>query len=94
MSQYVVEIINNQPYYVEVENSNVKDIINLTVTRDNDVNVEVSTSNTFVTFDLPSGYPIEATSGYLPYTRVSDLGSYIQSLIPDFSSIDVDGGTP
>lgn len=94
MSDYIIEISGNQPYYVEVDNSNVDNPINLTITRDNDVNIEVSTSNTFLSFDLPSGYPIEATSGDLPYTRVSDLAIYIQSFIPQQSSIAVDGGSP
>lgn len=94
MSDYIIEISGNQPYYVEVEDSNTQDVVNLTITRDNDVTVEVSTSNTFISFEFPSGYPIEATSGDLPYTRVSDLATYIQSFIPEFSSIDIDGGTP
>jgi hypothetical protein len=94
MSDYIIEISGNQPYYVEVDNSNLQDIVNLTITRDNDVNVDVSTSNTFITFEMPSGYPIEATSGDLPYTRVSDLATYIQSFIPQQSAIAIDGGSP
>ena len=94
MSDYFIEISGNQPHYVEVENSNAQEIVNLIVTRENDVTVEVSTSNTFITFEMASGYPIEATSGDLPYTRVSDLATYIQSFIPQQSSIAVDGGSP
>lgn len=94
MSDYIIEISGNQPYYVEVNNSNLQEVVNLTITRDSDVNVEVSTSNTFLTFEMASGYPIEATSGDLPYTRVSDLATYIQSFIPQSSSINIDGGTP
>lgn len=70
MSDYIIEISGNQPYYVQVDNSNLQDIVNLTVTRDNDVSVEVSTSNTFITFDMPSGYPINNTSGILSSDRV------------------------
>jgi len=94
MSDYTIEISGNQPYYVEVDNSSLQEVVNLTITKDNDVNIEVSTSNTFLTFEMASGYPIQATSGDLPYTRVSNLATYIQSFIPEFSSIDVDGGTP
>jgi|688.fasta_scaffold387064_2 hypothetical protein len=94
MSDYIIEISGNQPYYVEVDNSNLQEIVNLTITRDNDVNVDVSTSNTFITFEMASGYPIEATSGDLPYTRVSDLSTYIQSFIPQQSAISINGGTP
>lgn len=94
MSDYIIEISGNQPYYIEVDNSTLQELVNLTVTRDNDVNVEVSTSNTFITFEMASGYPIEATSGDLPYTRVSDLATYIQSFIPQLSNINIDGGTP
>lgn len=94
MSDYIIEISGNQPYYVEVDNGDVQSPVNLTVTRDNDVSVEVSTSNTFISFEFPSGYPIEATSGDLPYTRVSDLATYIQSFIPQQSAIAIDGGSP
>lgn len=94
MSNYTVEISGNQPYYIEVEDSNSQSIINLEVIKENDVTVEVSTSNTFVTFGLPSGYPLEATSGTLDYTRIDGLSNYIQSLIPEWSSVDIDGGTP
>jgi hypothetical protein len=94
MGDYIIEISGNQPYYVEVDNSNLQEIVNLTITRDNDVNVDVSTSNTFITFEMASGYPIEATSGDLPYTRVSDLSTYIQSFIPQQSAISINGGTP
>jgi hypothetical protein len=94
MSDYTIEISGNQPYYVEVDNSNIQEIVNLTISKDNDVNVEVSTSNTFITFEMASGYPIEATSGDLPYSRVSDLGTYIQSFIPQQSGISINGGTP
>lgn len=87
MSEYIIEISENQPYYVEVENSNVQDVVNLTVTKDNDVTVEVSTLNNFITFDLPSGYPLSATSGNLEYTRVSGLESYIQSFISKNTTI-------
>jgi hypothetical protein len=94
MSEYTIEISGNQPYYVEVDNSNIQEIVNLTISKDNDVNVDVSTSNTFITFEMPSGYPREATSGDLPYSRVSDLGTYIQSFIPQQSGISINGGTP
>ena len=117
MSDYAIEISGNQPYYVEVDNSslqeivnltiskdndvnvevdnsNIQEIVNLTISKDNDVNVDVSTSNTFITFEMPSGYPIEATSGNLSYLRVSDLGTYIQSFIPQQSGISINGGTP
>jgi len=70
MSNYTIEISGNQPYYVEVSNSTLQDIVNLTVTRDNDINVGVSTSNTFISFEFPSGYPISDTSGILPANRV------------------------
>ena len=94
MSDYTIEISGNQPYYIEVDNSNLQEIVNLTIARDNDVNVEVSTSNTFITFETPRGYPIEATSGDLSYLRVSGLATYIQSLIPQQSAIAINGGTP
>lgn len=94
MSDYTIEISGNQPYYIEVDNSNLQEIVNLTIARDNDVNVEVSTSNTFIIFETPSGYPIEATSGDLSYLRVSGLATYIQSFIPQQSAISINGGTP
>jgi hypothetical protein len=92
MSNYTIEISGNQPYYIQVENS--ESPINLEIIKENDNVVEISSANTFITFDLPSGYPIEATSGYLPYTRVSDLATYIQSFIPQQSAISINGGTP
>ena len=107
MSDYTIEISGNQPYYVEVDNSNIQEIVNLTISKDNDVNVDVSTSNTFITFEMPSGYPIEATSGDLSYLRVSGLIDYvdqassgsIQNHILQYHVFPVsypslDGGTP
>jgi hypothetical protein len=103
MSDYTIEISGNQPYYVEVDNSSLQEIINLTISKDNDVNVDVSTSNTFITFEMPSGYPIEATSGDLSYLRVSGLTYYVDQVaanhIQQFHVFPVsypslDGGTP
>lgn len=64
------------------------------VIKSSDNNIEVSTSHTFITLGMPSGYPIEDTSGDLPYTRVSGLATYIQSFIAEPTSLNVDGGTP
>lgn len=94
MSDYIIEVSQNQPYYIEVDNSDVQEIVNLTIEKNNDVIVEVSTSDTFLTLEMASGYPIEATSGDLPYTRVDGLASYIQSFIPSPSIISIDGGSP
>ena len=107
MSDYTIEISGNQPYYIEVDNSNLQEIVNLTIARDNDVNVEVSTSNTFITFETPSGYPIEATSGNLSYLRVSGLIDYVdqassgsmenhiyQYHLTPVGYTNLDGGTP
>ena len=103
MSDYTIEISGNQPYYIEVDNSNLQEIINLTISKDNDVNVDVSTSNTFITFEMPSGYPIVATSGDLSYLRVSGLINYVDKVISNHvigyhttpvAPIKIDGGTP
>jgi hypothetical protein len=94
MSNYTIEISGNQPYYIEVDNSELQTPINLEIIKENDNTVEISSSNTFITFDMPSGYPIEATSGDLSYLRVDGLATYIQSFIPQQSSIAVDGGSP
>jgi hypothetical protein len=80
MSDYTIEISGNQPYYVEVDNSSLQEIVNLTISKDNDVNIGVSTSNTFLTFETPSGYPIGATSGDLSYLRVSGLIDYVDQV--------------
>ena len=77
MSDYTIEISGNQPYYVEVDNSTSQEVINLTIEKNCDVNVGVSTADTFFTFETPSGYPIEATSGNLSYLRVSGLIDYV-----------------
>jgi hypothetical protein len=94
MSNYTIEISGNQPYYIEVDNNELQTPINLEIIKENDNTVEISTANTFITFEMPSGYPIEATSGDLEYTRVSGLATYIQSFIPQQSSIAIDGGSP
>jgi hypothetical protein len=107
MSDYIIEISGNQPYYIEVDNSNIQEIVNLTISKDNDVNVDVSTSNTFITFEMPSGYPIEATSGNLSYLRVSGLIDYVdqtssgsmenhilQYHMTPVGYTNLDGGTP
>lgn len=87
MSVYTVEVVPSSPYSIEVENSTLQTPINLEIQKDNDYVVEISTNNTFLTFGMTSGYPIAATSGDLEYTRVSGLDTYIQSFIPEFSSI-------
>lgn len=71
MSQYSIEISGNQPYYIEVENSELITPINIDIIQDNDNIVEISTSNNFITFDLPSGYPINSTSGILLFDRIA-----------------------
>lgn len=103
MSDYIIEISGNQPYYVEVDNSNLQEIVNLEITRENDVTVEVSTSNTFISFEFPSGYPIEATSGDLSYIRVSGLQDVVDQKMSDHifayhltpvGYLNLDGGSP
>lgn len=59
MSNYTIEISGNQPYYVQVDNSSLQSPINLDIIKNNDINVEVSTSNTFLAFNAPSGYPVD-----------------------------------
>lgn len=93
-SNYTIEISGNQPYYVEVDNNELQSPINVEITQDNNNIVEISSSNTFITYDLPSGYPIAATSGDISYLRVSGLSNYIQTFIVQPSSISVDGGSP
>lgn len=107
MSDYTIEISGNQPYYIEVDNSTLQEVINLAIDRDSDINVGVSTSNTFVTFETPSGYPIASTSGDLSYVRVSGLSDYVSQAVSDSSYAhilqyhtvpvgppNIDGGTP
>ena len=57
MSNYTIEVTEN--------------IVNLDVLQDHDVIIEITSSDNFITFDTPSGYPILATSGILPVDRVA-----------------------
>lgn len=49
MSNYTIEISGNQPYYIEVDNSELQTPINLEIIKENDNTVEISSSNTFIT---------------------------------------------
>lgn len=89
MSNYTIEISGDQTYYVEVSNSEVESPISIEVTQDNNHTVEISSNNTFITFETPSGYPLSATSGALSYTRIEGLDDHIQSLSSDSSNISI-----
>lgn len=71
MSNYTIEVTEN--------------IVNLDVLQDHDVIIEITSSDNFITFDTPSGYPILATSGILPVDRVAS-GYPISNLL-DSSTI-------
>lgn len=65
MSNYTIEVTEN--------------VVNLDVLKDHDVIIEIKSSDNFITFDTPSGYPILFTSGTLPASRV-DSGYLIDNL--------------
>ena len=65
MSNYTIEVTEN--------------VVNLDVLKDHDVIIEIKSSDNFITFDTPSGYPISFTSGILPVSRVGS-GYLIENL--------------
>jgi hypothetical protein len=65
MSNYTIEVTEN--------------VVNLDVLKDHDVVIEIKSSDNFITFDTPSGYPILFTSGILPVSRVGS-GYLIENL--------------
>jgi hypothetical protein len=65
MSNYTIEVTEN--------------VVNLDVLKDHDVIIEIKSSDNFITFDTPSGYPILFTSGTLPVSRVGS-GYLIENL--------------
>jgi hypothetical protein len=65
MSNYTIEVIEN--------------VVNLDVLKDHDIIIEIKSSDNFITFDTPSGYPILFTSGILPVSRVGS-GYLIENL--------------
>ena len=65
MSNYTIEVTEN--------------VVNLDVLKDHDVVIEIKSSDNFITFDTPSGYPISFTSGILPVSRVGS-GYLIENL--------------
>ena len=56
MSNYTIEVTEN--------------VVNLDVLKDHDIIIEIKSSDNFITFETPSGYPISFTSGTLPVSRV------------------------
>lgn len=107
MSDYIIEISGNQPYYVEVSGSTSNTIYNLEVIQTSGTYVEISSDyRSLLLSDLPSGYdinltsgllPISRTSGLLPVDRISGLSVYVVSLgtiIADQLLDTIDGGTP
>jgi hypothetical protein len=65
MSNYTIEVTEN--------------VVNLDVLKDHDIIIEIKSSDNFITFDTPSGYPILFTSGILPVSRVGS-GYLIENL--------------
>jgi hypothetical protein len=65
MSNYTIEVTEN--------------VVNLDVLKDHDIIIEIKSSDNFITFDTPSGYPILFTSGTLPASRVGS-GYLIENL--------------
>jgi hypothetical protein len=57
MSNYTIEVTEN--------------VVNLDVLKDHDIIIEIKSSDNFITFETPSGYPILSTSGTLPIDRVA-----------------------
>lgn len=102
MSDYTIEVIGNEPYYIEVSGSTSNTIHNLEVVQTSGTIVEISSDYQNVLLsDLPSGYPISNTSGLLPYTRISGLSSYVYSVttslilgIANQAISEIDGGSP
>jgi len=66
MSDYRIEVTEN--------------IVNLDVIQDHDITIEITSSDNFITFNTPSGYPILSTSGILPVDRVAS-GYPIENLL-------------
>jgi hypothetical protein len=65
MSNYTIEVTEN--------------VVNLDVLKDHDIIIEIKSSDNFITFETPSGYPISFTSGTLPTSRVGS-GYLIENL--------------
>ena len=70
MSNYTVEVI---------ENINILDVVD-----SNTITLEITSSDNFITFNTPSGYPISATSGILDANRVGS--GYLTSNLANFNS--------
>ena len=71
MSNYTIEVI---------EQSNSLDVVEGT-----SVALEIISSDNFITFDTPSGYPLDATSGILPVNRMAS--GYPLSYIPQSNTL-------
>ena len=65
MSNYTIEVTEN--------------VVNLDVLKDHDIVIEIKSSDNFITFDTPSGYPIAYTSGILAVNRMAS-GYLIENL--------------
>ena len=65
MSNYTIEVTEN--------------VVNLDVLKDHDIIIEIKSSDNFITFETPSGYPILFTSGTLPVDRIGS-GYLIENL--------------
>lgn len=65
MSNYTIEVTEN--------------VVNLDVLKDHDIVIEIKSSDNFITFDTPSGYPIAYTSGILAVNRIAS-GYLIENL--------------
>jgi hypothetical protein len=98
MSEYIIEVSGNQPYYVEVSGSTDNTIYNLEVIQTSGTYVEINSDyRSLLLSDIPSGYNINLTSGLLPTNRISGLSVYVVSTATSvFNSLlgTIDGGTP
>jgi hypothetical protein len=98
MSEYIIEVSGNQPYYVEVSGSTDNTIYNLEVIQTSGTYVEINSDyRSLLLSDIPSGYNINLTSGLLPVNRISGLSVYVVSLAGLIASDlinTIDGGTP
>jgi hypothetical protein len=95
MSDFILEILEPVANTIEIETSILDSVTeNVTIEYEYNNTIDIINTEKILASDIPYGYDINDTTGNLPYSRVENLETYIQSFIPQQSSVAIDGGSP
>lgn len=87
MSNFIIEILDNEKNILEIETSFIENINNLEIELYDTFNLQIVNTEKVLASDLPDDIPISKIVGNLDVNRIDGLDEYL-------SELEVDGGSP